>query len=172
MNKAPMQERPIQKILIQTLLLLFLITTGFAAIADDDDSSPEEAIQACLSKWPGHPFNNQQPTFRTIAAKVSVLGFGEKVKDTTRTEQPELILVKPNVSVLTKNTITLANPNGWYCMYGRVNVLSSSTIKLDCNAHIASASEGTSVLADSEGDNGVTVLGEAIIEKTGCNLNP
>ncbi len=164
MNMPPVQER-----LTRALLLFILIITCATAIADDDDTSPAEAIQACLNQWPDHPFNSQSPTFRTIAAKVSVLGFGDKVKDTKTTTLPELVLVKPNVSVLTKNTITLANPNGWYCMYGRVNVLSSSTIKLDCKAHIASASEGTSVLANSEDDHGVTVLGEATIERTGCN---
>ncbi len=155
------------KTLMQFLLLFFLVTTGSAAVANDDDS-PEEAIQGCLSNWPNHPFGSN-PTYRTIGAKVSVLGFGEKVNDKTSTPQPELVLVKPNVSVLTKTTITLGNPNGWYCLYGKVNVLSSTTVKLACNAHIATASEGNTVLANSDEDSGVTVLGEAIVERIGCN---
>lgn len=144
------------------IILLTLLTTGSLAYADDD-----AAIAICLSEWDSHPFTSK-PTYRVIAPKVTVFGIGKRVNENKTTPGPELVLVKPNVSVMSKNTIVLGNPNGWYCMHNRVNVMSKSIIKLHCTAHIASTSEDVSVLAGGEDDQGVTVMGKAVIERTGC----
>ncbi len=122
-------------------------------------------IDACLKAWGKHPFG-QNPSFRKLAAKVKVLGIGGTVKDMETSSQPELILVKHSVSVMSKQTYQLMNPNGWYCLKGAVAVLGKSEINIHCKAHLASTDDGTAVAASNDGDSGVAVLGKIQINRS------
>ncbi len=126
-----------------------------------------EAVQACLLSWKEHPFNGQNPTYRTVSGKFKIFGIGEDINESVATDDPELVLILPNVSVMTGSSMTLTNPNGWYCLSSKVNVMSSTTINLHCNAKLASSKDGTTVLGGGD-DKGVTVLGKATINQVGC----
>ncbi|TFG63543.1 MAG: hypothetical protein E4H32_04220 [Nitrospirales bacterium] len=126
-----------------------------------------EAVRACLSSWPDHPFDANNPSYRSVSGKFKIFGIGEDINESTPTEKPELVLIHPNVSVMTGSTMTLMNPNGWYCLISKVNVMASSTINLHCKAHLASSKEGTTVLGGGD-DKGVTVMGKATINIQGC----
>ena len=95
------------------------------------------------------------------------MGLVRDINESTPTENPELVLIRPNVSIMTGSSMTLMNPNGWYCLVSKVNVMASSTINLHCKAHLASSKGGTTVLGGGD-DQGVTVMGKATINRTGC----
>jgi hypothetical protein len=141
------------------LLSIFLLPTIASANLD--------AVRACFSSWPDHPFDANNPTYRSVSGGVKIFGIGEDINETVPTEKPELVLIHPNVSVMTGSTMTLMNPNGWYCLISKVNVMASSTINLHCKAHLASSKEGTTVLGGGD-DQGVTVMGKAEILRQGC----
>ncbi len=126
-----------------------------------------EAIQACLLSWKDQPFDGQNPTYRTVSGKFKIFGIGEDINESVPTEEPELVLIQPNVSIMTGSSMTLMNPNGWYCLSSKVNVMASTTINVHCNAHLASSKDGTTVLGGGD-DKGVTVLGKATINRVGC----
>lgn len=126
-----------------------------------------EAVRACLANWPDHPFDAQNPKFRSVESRFKIFGIGENINESTPTEQPELVLIQSNISVMTGSGITLMNPNGWYCLRAKVNVMASSHVNLHCNAKIASTKPGTTVLGGGD-DMGVTVLGAAEIHRQGC----
>ncbi len=96
-------------------LLFFLPTFSFG---DDLDE-----IRNCLNHWQEHPFKSGTPKFRTLTTRVKVMGIGDETVDSVKTDQPDLVLIKPNVTVMSKSTLRLLNPNGWYCMKGKVAVL-------------------------------------------------
>lgn len=125
----------------------------------------QAALKACLKNWGEHPFDENNLNYRTLGAKVSVFGIGNAMTDGVVTDKPALIYVKPNVSVMTKSRMNLMNPNGWYCLKGKVSVMSKSIINLHCDAHLASSKEGTTVLGSSEGDKDVTVMGKTVINR-------
>ena len=142
-------------------LLLSLLLMPTVASANLD------AVRVCLASWPDHPFDANNPTFRSVSGKFKIFGIGEDINESTPTDKPELVLIHPNVSVMTGSTMTLMNPNGWYCLISKVNVMASSTINLHCKAHLASSKEGTTVLGGGD-DKGVTVMGSATINTLGC----
>lgn len=137
--------------------------------------SPDEMreISACLGSWPDNPFQNDSHlTARVITGKVKVLGVGEDIDDQVRTNYHQLIFVKPSVSVLSKTSIRLLNPNGWYCLKANVTVLSEINIEAHCKAHIASSRSDVTVLGSTSGErsiSGVTVLGKVIIHNVECD---
>ena len=145
------------------LLISTLLLTPTLLRADD-----LEAVRACLANWGDHPFDMQNPNFRVLGTQVKVFGIGGSINETNKTADPELILIRSNVSVMTKSRMNLLNPNGWYCLQGKVNVMAKSIITLDCRAHLASSSPGTTVLGSSEGEDGVTVMGKAEIHRVNC----
>ena len=126
-----------------------------------------EAVRACLAAWPDHPFDANNPSYRSVSGGVKIFGIGNDINESVPTEKPELVLIQPNVSVMTGSSMTLMNPNGWYCLVSKVNVMASSTINLHCKAHIASSKDGTTVLGGGD-DKGVTVMGKATINRQGC----
>ncbi len=142
-------------------VLLGLLVSPAVALANLD------AVRVCLASWPDHPFDANNPTFRSVSGKFKIFGIGEDINESTPTDKPELVLIHPNVSVMTGSTMTLMNPNGWYCLISKVNVMASSTINLHCKAHLASSKEGTTVLGGGD-DKGVTVMGKATINTLGC----
>ena len=95
--------------------LLLIPTLGWSDEGSDKDT---DALKTCLKNWGKHPFVEGNLDYRTIAPSVRVFGTGVSVQDDRETEQPELVLVKPSVSVFAKSTIKLLNPQGWYCMKG------------------------------------------------------
>lgn len=130
-------------------------------------------IDSCLKSWGKHPFDQKNYNYRTIQANVKVLGIGGNVSDTNATTKPELILVNHSVSVLSKQVFEFLNPNGWYCIRGSTSVLAKSKIRIHCKAHLATTIEGAAVMGGAEhGTGGVTVLGNAVIEKIGCEEKP
>ena len=143
---------------------LLLITT----LAWSDEWSDRDALKACLKNWGNHPFAEGDLNYRTIAPSVSVYGIGTSVRDDRETQQPELVLIKPSVSVFSRSTIKLLNPQGWYCLKGKVAVFSSVDIQIDCRANLASSSNGTVVLGSNERRDGTTVFGTSKVTRIGC----
>lgn len=115
------------------------------------EATPDErkAIEACSTAWGGNaPVNFD--SVRKIAASVSVLGSNTLV-DNRRTEFPELTLILASVNVLSKLDWKLLNPNGWYCMVANVNVLSSMTVTINENGHLADSRVAVDVLSKTDG---------------------
>ena len=117
-----------------------------------------------LDHWAKHPFSKKNPHYRTIATKVKVLGIGDNINDETATKIPDLVLIKPSVAVLSKISMRLMNPNGWYCLKTSVSVLGKSAISLNCKASLASSKDGANVLGANE-TGGVSVLGSLRVNR-------
>ena len=125
------------------------------------------SIAACLNAWGNqHPFKDKKKIkFRVIEGNVKVFGVGGNIYDDSPTNYPQLILVKPGVNVMGKMAYDLLNPNGWYCLKAKVNVMGKSVINLACKAHLASTSGTTTVLGASQGQSGTTVLGKTVVNR-------
>jgi hypothetical protein len=149
-----------------SLLLCFCVVAP--CFASDQDAGDVAAVKACLKNFGKHPFNAEHPTFRTMSAKVRVFGIGQSSHDEKPTDKPELVLVKPNVAVFSKNDLDLLNPNGWYCLKGQVSVLGKSEIHLHCKAKLASSRGGVTVFGGNDHDSGVTVLGSSRLTRVDC----
>lgn len=146
------------------LLFAVLICTPVTSLADDLDE-----IRSCLSSWKDHPFKEASPQFKTLGTRVKVMGVGDETTDAEKSDKPSLILVKPNVTVMSKSTLKLLNPNGWYCLKGKVSVLGKSEIEIDCHAKLASSNSGAVVMGSDQNDTGsVTVLGKTTVRRVGC----
>ena len=143
--------------------LLLIPTLGWS-----EEGSDEDALKACLNNWGKHPFVEGNLNYRTIAPSVSVFGNGVSVRDDRETQQPELVLIKPSVSVFSKGTLELLNPQGWYCLENKVVVFSEVDIQIDCRANLASSSNGTVVLGSNERRDGTTVFGTSKVTRVGC----
>jgi hypothetical protein len=145
----------------QRVLMIFIIMfISSPAVADE-----YEAVRLCMKNWGTHPFNASKPKYRVIGKKVKVFGIGGNINDTRVSKQPELVLIKPNVSVMSVSRMYLMNPNGWYCIHNKVNVMSKTEIHLHCKAHLATTKDGVAVLAKDEKEQGVTVMGKATITR-------
>ncbi|MDD2658431.1 MAG: hypothetical protein PHY54_01965 [Methylococcales bacterium] len=149
--------------------LLTWILFGIALLAHGPLSAEErnDAIASCLKAWGANPFG-KNPRYKTLGTSVKVFGIGQNPTDTERTNSPSLVLVEPAVNVMGGTTMELLNPNGWYCFRSNVNVMGSLSIKADCKAHLASASDGTTVLGASSGGKSVTVMGSTQVELVNC----
>ena len=154
-------------VLICSLLLipaLLIPTPGWS-----EEVSDKDALNACLKSWGKHPFDEGNLNYRTIAPNVRVFGSGVSVQDDRETQQPELVLIKPSVSVFSKGTLKLLNPQGWYCLKSKVAVFSEVDIQIDCRANLASSSDGTTVMGSNEKRDGVTVFGSSKVTRIGCD---
>lgn len=149
--------------------LIALLCAGLASVEATADTDNLLYINACLSNWKVHPFDARNPKFRVLATKVKIMGIGGDINDSVATSAPDLVLIKPNVSVMTKARLSLMNPNGWYCLQSKVSVMSKTIIDLHCNAQLASTADGATVLGANENDDGVTVMGKAVINRLGCS---
>lgn len=139
------------------------------------DSAYGKSVATCLQAWGDkHPFKDRaQIKFRVIQTNVKVLGVGNNINDTAKTDYPQIILVKPGVNVMSEMSMDLMNPNGWYCLSARVNVMGRSTINLACETHLASTTGSVTVFGHRRGeddadDTGTTVMGETVINRK-CN---
>jgi len=129
----------------------------------------KDALNACLKHWGTHPFVEGDLDYRTIAPSVRVFGIGVSVQDDRETEQPELVLIKPSVSVFSTGTLKLLNPQGWYCLEGKVAVFSAVDIQIDGRTNVACSSDGATVLGSNDGRDGVTVLGTSHVNRIDCD---
>ena len=83
------------------------------------------------------------------------MGFGStETRDDSRTNYPQLILVKASVSVATKTTFRFDNPNGWYCLAANVTVAANTIVNAHCGTHVADARSGAAVIASTETGTG------------------
>jgi hypothetical protein len=154
---------------LQHLVALSLVSvTLLASPAQAADSGTEsDAMSRCLSAWGTHPFG-PNPGYRTLATSVKVFGIGDDTRDTTPTARPELVMVNPGVNVMGGAAMELLNPNGWYCLRSNVNVMGGLVIRAHCQAHLASAVEGVTVLGTNQDGQAVTVMGNTQVERVGC----
>jgi hypothetical protein len=138
-------------------------------------SSQLAALNRCIQGWgeeaPWTDASDQK--VRVIATQVRVMGFGgSEPVDELETDYPQLVLLEPSVSVATKTTYKLLNPNGWYCFHTATTALAVSHVRLACDAHLANSSDsGVAVIGSDEtgkGDGGVVVLGQFEVVKVGC----
>lgn len=146
------------------LVLLLALSAPARALAEEVDSS----IAACLKAWGTHPFG-KNPKYKTMQTSVKVFGIGKSTSDTETTSGPALVLLNPGVNVMGGSTVELLNPNGWYCLRTTVNVMGGMNIRAHCKAHLASTSDGATVLGNSSENKGVTVMGSTNVERIGCN---
>jgi hypothetical protein len=144
--------------------LLLIPTLGWS-----EEGSDKDALKACLKHWGKHPFVEGNLDYRTIAPSVRVFGIGVSVQDDRETQQPELVLIKPSVSVFSEVTLKLLNPQGWYCLEGKVAVFSAVEIQIDCRANLASSRGGATVLGSNDRRDGVTVFGTSNVNRIGCD---
>ena len=129
------------------------------------DSKNWQTVMQCLGSWPKHPFDTKSLKFRVIESNVSVFGIGGKTSDEVSTNYPQLILVRPAVSVMSKSTYNLKNPNGWYCLKGQTNVMGKAIFNVGCKTQITSSESGSTVMGSSEGESGTTVMGKTVINR-------
>ena len=148
--------------IVRYVFVLALVSLS-AAHADDRYRTN---VARCLANWKDHPFG-ASPEYRIVEPKVGVFGIGGDIRDDKPTAQPELVYVRPSVSVMSKTVLELLNPNGWYCLEKNVAVMAKTEIDLQCSAHLTSAAEGVSVMGG--GDAGVNVMGATQIKKIGCD---
>lgn len=154
-------------VLCASALVCSVLLAAAPARAQEADTV-QSAAQACMRAWgSAHPFT-ETPPLRTVSGAVRVLGRGLSVADRAVTDFPVLVVVEPGVNVLGDSEMELLNPNGWYCLRAAVNVGGGLRIRLACDAHIASATAGTSVFGDNAG-RGVSVMGAISVERVGCS---
>jgi len=133
------------------------------------DDTDQAAIQRCLDAWPNHPFGAQGPhKARWIETSVRITGVGHETVDDAATTQPQLIFVKPAVNVMTKTTLQLLNPKGWYCIESNVTVMGKLVVKAACAAQLADSRSGATVIGSTDASGGVIVMGSTRVEKVGC----
>ncbi len=144
---------------------LMILTTGltYGTVARADDV---EEIKTCLAHWGKSPFKVDSP-FRVVTTRVKVMGIGGDVDESTKTDKPELVLIRPAVAVMSKSILNLRNPNGWYCIKGEVAVMGKMEINLDCHAHFTSSKSGATVMGSDDNQVGTTVMGSSNLNRVG-----
>jgi hypothetical protein len=143
------------------------LLVGLCSISLSCANENDGYIANCLKAWGEHPFG-RNPHYKILASSVKVFGIGQNIDDVTPTKKPELVLVDSGVNIMGGSTMQLLNPNGWYCFTSNVNVLGGLTIKAHCRSHLASASNGLTVLGGDPSNKSVTVLGATNVEVVGC----
>lgn len=132
-------------------------------------SDDQALLQRCIAAWGSHPFGEQTPReVRLMTSSVRVMGIGKELTDATPTAWQQLIFVKPAVNVMTKTTLELMNPNGWYCLDANVTVAGKFVIRADCETRLADARSGAAVLGSSDAQGSVAVLGAVRVERVGA----
>lgn len=153
-----MRQSP--KVLLALLLGIHMPHNSFA---NENDGY----VNTCLNAWGEHPFG-KTPRYRTLAASVKLFGIGQNIDDSSQTRKPELVLIDTGVNIMGGSTMNLLNPNGWYCFVSNVNVMGGLTIRTHCKSHLASASNGVTVLGGDTSNKTVTVFGSTNVEVVGC----
>lgn len=165
-STRPMHRTSLRACIADAALGAFLALAPVAAGASD-----QSALDNCIASWGSKsPFRKGTPADSVLATGVKVFGLGQGTTGGDPvTDKPSLVLVRPAVNVMGKNTIRLANPNGWYCFRSNVTVAGKIEIEAHCSAQIASAREsGTAVGAADDSNKGVAVFGALRITRFGC----
>lgn len=127
------------------------------------------AAKKCISAWgTKSPFKNVSATkFRVIESEGSLFGLGADIKDTAKTNYPQLIVIESGANIMGKSNMNLLNPKGWYCMNGNVTVMGKTTINLACTASMANTTDSNTVLGATRGSgsSGTTVMGKTVINR-------
>jgi len=130
-------------------------------------------INRCLGAWTDHPFTDPaNEEVRVIQTSVRVMGFGGgEPQDTLATDQPQLVLIQPAISAVSRTTYRLENPNGWYCFNTTTTVLGQNRMHLACGAQLANSRDGIAILGDDEtsSEGGVVVLSEIEVYRGACD---
>jgi hypothetical protein len=108
-------------------------------------------------KWGNVPFVGPVTSYRRIAAAVTVGGYGVSVSDTQQTSGPALVLVDAGVNVFGSPVYDMLNQNAYYCIKVNVNVDTSLTVNLACNARLADTSVQVNVNSTTNG--GTSAIG-------------
>lgn len=153
----------LNKKLVCLALALFAVHGTAMVHAGENDGYVEQ----CLKVWGKHPFG-KHPRYKTLSASVKIFGIGQNIEDLLPTTEPELVLVDTGVNIMGGATMQLLNPNGYYCFRSNVNVMGGLTIRAHCKAHLASATDGLTVLGADSANKSVTVLGATQVELIGC----
>jgi len=132
------------------------------------DEADQAAIKRCIDAWANQPFGAGPWKARWIETNVRITGLGNETVDDVATVRPQLIFVKPAVSVMTKTTLQLLNPNGWYCIESSVTVMGKLVVQATCGAQLADSRSGATVMGSTDAAGGVTVMGATRVEKVGC----
>lgn len=156
---------PSRALAATVLALGTLLLTGAPAQAADEDVMA--AARACMRAWGQHPFTDTPP-LRTLAGAVRVFGRGPAISDREVTDFPVLVVVQPGVNVMGGSVLELLNPDGWYCLRAAVNVMGGMDIQLHCDAQLASAISGTTVMSGDNAAKGVSVMGAITVQRVGC----
>ena len=146
---------------------MMALIVGLCSVNLSSANENDGYISNCLKAWGEHPFG-RNPHYKVLASSVKVFGIGQNVDDVTPTRNPELVLVDTGVNIMGGSTMQLLNPNGWYCFTSNVNVMGGLTIKTHCKSHLASASNGLTVLGGDPSNKSVTVMGATKVETVGC----
>src|SRR5436190_11488511 len=136
-----------------------------AGLAND-----QVAVDQCISAWGSKsPFKKGTPHSLVIDTGVKVFGLGGRQTHDAPTNQPALVLVRTPVNVMGKSTIRLSNPKGWYCFEDAVTVAGKINIAAHCQANLAGAKGGGTVVAGANDANqGVVVMGALRVTRFGC----
>ena len=149
----------------------FLLCTALlllpAPVLADDQVTVDHCIAAWGSKSPFRKGTSPQLVIDT-GVKVFGLGSGQSGNDAP-TDKPSLVLVRTPVNIAGKSTIRLSNPKGWYCFEDAVTVAGKINIAAHCNANLAGAKGGGTVVAGANDANqGVVVMGALRVTRFGC----
>jgi hypothetical protein len=150
------------------MLAAWVLLAACGVLAADAD---QPAVDGCIASWgKASPFRKGTRPETILATGVKVFGVGSSSSgNDAPTSHAALILVRPAVNVMGKNTIRLNNPKGWYCFRSNVNVAGKMEIDAPCDAHIASATgEGAAVGGVDDSHTGVTVFGALRVQRYGC----
>lgn len=154
----------LKNVFVKYLLTVLVLFSGVAAFAGSDD----EDIQKCLDKWEKHPFAKEasKVKYQTLRPGVKIMGIGGKdLNDHEVTKKPALSLVKYSVNVMSKTTMKLMNPKGWYCLSGSTAVLGKAQIELHCKAQLAQVSDSSVGVLGGVDQEGVAVLGSVRVNR-------
>lgn len=138
------------------------------------DPAELAVVNRCLTAWGDHPFADPSTEeVRIISTNVRVMGFGgSEPVDALATDEPQLVLLQPTISALTRTTYRFENPNGWYCINSSTTVLGQNRIHLACGSQLASSRDGVAVLGEDETSSkagGVVVLSEIEVYQESCD---
>ena len=151
-------------------LMAALLFAGSQALAQTDLELQDdaEALNTCLAAWGHHPFGSQM-RYTRLSTAVKVAGRGSGTADYSATDHPSLILVDPLVTARGDASLSLLNPQGWYCLRAPENEWGALRIRLHCHAHLASATGGATLWGRSSGRLGRVTVGAMQVERLGCS---
>ncbi len=150
-------------------LLALGLLPFFPQSAEAQSAADRAVVRECLKNWPKAPFKDSESlSFDVLEPSVKVIGIGGKDIYDGPSEKAKLVLVKASVNVMSKSTMKLMNPKGWYCIKGSTAVLGSVHFEVDCKAQVASVNDGKVAVLGAAEKEGVAVLGSVRLKRLNC----